>query len=148
MFTYALGNISSSIFKSWFIFPASLCLLECIHQLPSPSFPLTFPPITKTCHPLDHWTLQWKALNLNSRGSGSQNSHFWGVRILRAENLGTLSSRKVFRKAAATWLQLCFYSMKRLLGGGKEKHVWNLTSYNVILFNFANWTGGSTTNCK
>ena len=35
-------------------------------------------------HPKNPWTLQWKGLNLNSRGPGPQNSHFWGVRILRA----------------------------------------------------------------
>ena len=29
------------------------------------------------------WTLQWKGLNLYSRGQGPQNSHSWGVRILR-----------------------------------------------------------------
>ena len=33
--------------------------------------------------PKDHWTLQWKGLNLFLWGSGAQNSQFWGVRILR-----------------------------------------------------------------
>ena len=35
-------------------------------------------------HPKNPWTLQWKGLNLYSRGPGPRNSHFWGVRILRA----------------------------------------------------------------
>ena len=33
--------------------------------------------------PKNPWTLQWKGLNLYSRGPGPQISHFWGVRILR-----------------------------------------------------------------
>ena len=33
--------------------------------------------------PKNHWTLQWRGLNLYNRGSGPQNCHFWGVRILR-----------------------------------------------------------------
>ena len=32
--------------------------------------------------PKSHWTLEWRGLHLR-RGSGPQNSHFWGVRILR-----------------------------------------------------------------
>ncbi len=34
-------------------------------------------------YPKNPWTLQWKGLNLYSRGPGPQISHFWGVRILR-----------------------------------------------------------------
>ena len=41
---------------------------------------------SKTSHKINHpknpWTLQWKGLNLYTRGPGPQNSHFWGVRIL------------------------------------------------------------------
>ena len=37
-----------------------------------------------TTHPKNPWTLQWRGLNLYSRGPGPQNSHFWGVRILMA----------------------------------------------------------------
>ncbi len=33
--------------------------------------------------PKDHWTLQWKGLNLFIKGRGPQNSQFWRVRILR-----------------------------------------------------------------
>ena len=40
----------------------------------------------KMCHPKDPWTLQWRGWNLYSRAPGSQNRHFWGVRILRAIN--------------------------------------------------------------
>ncbi len=34
-------------------------------------------------YPKNPWTLQWKGLNLYSRGPGPQNHHSWGVRILR-----------------------------------------------------------------
>ena len=40
--------------------------------------------ITIFYHPKDPWTLQWRGSNMYSRGPGSQNRHFWGVRILRA----------------------------------------------------------------
>ena len=43
-------------------------------------------------NPKNPWTLQWKGLNLYSKGPGSQHSHFWGVRILREGHLGTQSS--------------------------------------------------------
>ena len=33
--------------------------------------------------PKDHWTLQWKGLNLYSRGWVLKHSQFWGIRILR-----------------------------------------------------------------
>ena len=36
-------------------------------------------------YPKNPWTLQWRGLNLYSRGPGPQNSHFWGVRILRVK---------------------------------------------------------------
>ena len=36
-------------------------------------------------YPKNPWTLQWRGLNLYSRGLGPQNSHFWGVRILRVD---------------------------------------------------------------
>ena len=39
------------------------------------------PPINH--YPKDPGTLQWRGWNLYSRGPGSQNRHFWGVRILR-----------------------------------------------------------------
>ena len=41
--------------------------------------------------PKNPWTLQWKGLNLDSRGPGPQNSHFWGVRILRVVDLCNLN---------------------------------------------------------
>ena len=41
----------------------------------------------ETAIPADHWTLQWKGLNLFSRGPGSQNSKFCGVKILRDKAL-------------------------------------------------------------
>ena len=37
----------------------------------------------KKQYPKNPWTLQWKGLNLYSRGPGPENCHFWGVRILR-----------------------------------------------------------------
>ena len=38
--------------------------------------------VVKCCYPKNAWTLQWKGLNLYSRGPGPQNSHFGWVRIL------------------------------------------------------------------
>ena len=38
---------------------------------------------SESIHPKNPCTLEWKGLNLYSRGPGPQNSHFWGVRILR-----------------------------------------------------------------
>ena len=43
-------------------------------------------------YPKNPWTLQWKGLNLYRRGPDPQNSHFWGVRILR---VWKLTSQKV-----------------------------------------------------
>ena len=41
------------------------------------------PPQKTMCYPKDHWTLQWKGLNLYSRGRVLKIAQFWGVRILR-----------------------------------------------------------------
>ena len=38
-------------------------------------------------HPKDPGTLKWRGWNLYSRGPGSQNRHFWGVRILIGQML-------------------------------------------------------------
>ena len=42
-------------------------------------------------YPKNPWTLQWRGLNLYSRGPGPQNSHFWGVRILRVGKISRLN---------------------------------------------------------
>ena len=44
-------------------------------------------------YPQDHWTLQWKGLNLYSRGRILKNSQFWGVRILRILRVGKFLSK-------------------------------------------------------
>ena len=38
--------------------------------------------VDKLCYPKNPWTLQWKGLNLYSRGQGPEKSHFWGVRSI------------------------------------------------------------------
>ena len=44
-------------------------------------------------YPKDHCTLQWKGLNLYSRGRILKNSQFWGVRILRILRVGKFLSK-------------------------------------------------------
>ena len=53
-----------------------------------------------TC-PKNHWTLQWRDLNLYSRVFwGPQNSYFWGIRILRVLNFpGTLPGHEPWNDA-------------------------------------------------
>ena len=55
------------------------------------SWQLYFPQLPSFKHvrhfPKNPWTLQWKGLNLHSRGPGPQISHVWGVRILRVDGI-------------------------------------------------------------
>ena len=54
--------------------------------------------------PKNPWTLQWKGLNLYRRGPGSQNSYFWGVRILR--DICVISFRKELIKLKRSSLNI------------------------------------------
>ena len=55
------------------------------------SWQLYFPQLPSFKHvrhfPKNPWTLQWKGLNLHSRGPGPQISNVWGVRILRVDGI-------------------------------------------------------------
>ena len=64
-------------------------------------------PNKKNINPKDHWTLQWKGLNLYGRGWVLKNSQFWGIRILREVKLPKQPDKKQkdINALTVSWLQ-------------------------------------------
>ena len=77
-------------------------------------------------YPKNPWTLQWRGLNLYSRGPNPQNSHFWGVRILRVYSF--LESTSFFCFA---WIApLAFFTQNAAFFNPSKRPIQQTTSNN------------------